>query len=67
VQPIGGIQQKMVGARAAGATVFLAPAGNCSDTVGAVPSGLQVVKVATLSQAVSDLEAIKAHKPVSSC
>jgi Lon-like protease len=67
VQPIGGIQQKMVGARDAGATVFLAPAGNCSDTVGAVPAGLKVVKVSTLSGAVSDLEAIKAGKPVPSC
>ena len=37
VSAIGGIQQKMVGARDAGATVFLAPAGNCSDTKGAVP------------------------------
>jgi PDZ domain-containing protein len=67
VQPIGGIQQKMVGARDAGATVFLAPAGNCADTAGAVPAGLRVVKVSTLSQAVSDLEAIKAGKPVTSC
>ena len=67
VGPIGGIQQKMVGARDAGATVFLAPAGNCSDTAGAVPAGLRVVKVSNLSQAVSDLEAIKAGKPVPSC
>jgi PDZ domain-containing protein len=67
VQPIGGIQQKMVGARDAGATIFLAPAGNCSDAAGAVPAGLRVVKVSTLSQAVSDLEAIKAGKPVPSC
>jgi Lon-like protease len=67
VQPIGGIQQKMVGARGAGATVFLAPAGNCSNVVGAIPAGLRVVKVATLSQAMSDLEAIKAGKSVPSC
>ena len=67
VQPIGGIQQKMVGARSAGATIFLTPAGNCADTAGAVPAGLRVVKVATLSQAVSDLEALKAGKPVPSC
>jgi PDZ domain-containing protein len=67
VDPIGGIQQKMVGARNAGATIFLAPAGNCADTKGAVPSGLQVVKVSTLDQAVQDLEAIKAGKPVPSC
>ncbi|HXT91294.1 MAG TPA: S16 family serine protease, partial [Trebonia sp.] len=67
VQPIGGIQQKMVGARNAGATVFLTPAGNCADAKGAVPSGLKVVKVSTLSQAVSDLEALKAGKQVPSC
>jgi PDZ domain-containing protein len=67
VQPIGGIQQKMVGARSAGATIFLTPAENCSDTTGAVPAGLRLVKVSTLSQAMSDLEAIKAGKPVPSC
>jgi PDZ domain-containing protein len=67
VQPIGGIQQKMVGARDAGATVFLTPAANCSDTVGAVPAGLRIVKVSTLSQAISDLELIKENKPVPSC
>ena len=31
------------------------------------PPGLRVVRVSTLSQAVSDLEAIKANKPVPSC
>jgi PDZ domain-containing protein len=67
VEPIGGIQQKMVGARSAGATIFLTPAGNCSDTAGAVPAGLRLVKVSTLSQAIADLEAIKAGKSVPSC
>ena len=67
VQPIGGIQQKMIAARSAGATVFLTPASNCSDTAGAVPAGLRIVKVSTLTQAVDDLEAIKAGKPVPSC
>jgi PDZ domain-containing protein len=67
VQAIGGIQQKMVGARDAGATIFLAPASNCSDVDGAVPAGLRIVKVSTLSQAVSDLEALKAGRSVPSC
>jgi PDZ domain-containing protein len=67
VQPIGGIQQKMIGARDAGATVFLAPAGNCADTKGAVPPGLRVVKVSTLSGAISALQSLKAGKPVPSC
>ena len=67
VSAIGGIQQKMVGARDAGATVFLAPAGNCSDTRGAVPAGLRVVKVSTLSGAISALRALKAGQSVPSC
>jgi PDZ domain-containing protein len=67
VGAIGGIQQKMVGARDAGATVFLTPAGNCADTAGAVPAGLRVVKVSTLSGAVSALQALKAGRAVPSC
>jgi PDZ domain-containing protein len=59
VQPIGGIQQKMVGARNAGATIFLTPAANCADTKGAVPAGLRLVKVSTLNQAVTYLEALE--------
>ena len=69
VQPIGGIQQKMVGARNAGATIFLTPASNCADTKGAVPAGLRLVKVSTLNQAVTYLEALKSGHPnsVPSC
>ena len=67
VSPIGGIQQKMAGARAAGATVFLTPAANCPDTAGAVPAGLRLVKVSTLNAAVHDLEVIKAGGNVPSC
>jgi PDZ domain-containing protein len=67
VLPIGGIQQKMVGARDAGATIFLTPAANCADAAGAVPAGLQIVKVSTLTQAINDLEAIKTGRRVPSC
>jgi PDZ domain-containing protein len=67
IAPIGGIQQKMAGARAAGATVFLTPSDNCSNTAGAVPTGLRIVKVSTLAGAISDLQAIKAGKAVPSC
>ena len=67
VDPIGGIQQKMVGAREAGATVFLAPAANCSDTAGAVPAGMRVIKVYSLAGAITDLDALKAGRPVPSC
>jgi Lon-like protease len=67
VDPIGGIQQKMAAARAAGATVFLAPAANCADTSGAVPAGLRVIKVSTLHGAIAALKALKAGRPVPAC
>ena len=67
VDAIGGIQQKMVGARNAGATIFLTPAANCADTKGAVPAGLRLVKVSTLSQAVSYLDALRTGGSVPSC
>jgi len=67
VQAIGGIQQKMVGAREAGATVFLTPAANCSQAKPAVPAGMRLVKVSTLSQAVSYLQDLKASRPVPGC
>jgi Lon-like protease len=67
VDPIGGIQQKMAGARAAGATVFLTPAANCPDTRGAVPAGLRLIKVSTLGGAIADLNALRQGRPVPSC
>jgi Lon-like protease len=60
VGPIGGIQQKIAAAVKAGATVFLAPASECSDASGAAPASLTVVKVDTLKTAVSALKAIAA-------
>jgi PDZ domain-containing protein len=67
VGAIGGIQLKMIAARDAGATVFLAPADNCPDVVGATPKGLEVIKVNTLHNAVQDLEALQNGKPVPTC
>ncbi len=58
VGPIGGIQQKLVGARRDGADWFLAPAGNCDEVPGHVPDGLYVVRVATLAEARTSVEAI---------
>lgn len=51
VGQIGGIAQKMVGARSAGAELFLAPASNCPDVVGHIPAGLRVIAVETLHEA----------------
>jgi Lon-like protease len=67
VGPIGGIALKMIAARHKGATVFLAPAGNCRDVRGATPSGLDVVKVDTLHSAVQDLLALQAQRAVPRC
>ncbi|WP_081924809.1 S16 family serine protease [Bifidobacterium actinocoloniiforme] len=55
---IGGIQLKMLGAKRDGATWFLAPAGNCDEVAGHVPSGLRDVRVSTLSEAYSALTKI---------
>jgi Lon-like protease len=60
VGQIGGIAQKMIGAKNVGAKWFLAPASNCADVVGHVPSGLRVVKISTLHEARLDVQAIAA-------
>ena len=60
VGAIGGIQQKMAGARAADAEYFLAPPANCGEVVGHVPAGLRVVAVSTLAEARAAVEAIGA-------
>ena len=65
VGPIGGIQQKLAGAKRGGATWFLAPAQNCNEVVGHVPDGLQVVKVATFTQARDAVTAIGAKRTAS--
>jgi PDZ domain-containing protein len=59
VGAIGGIVQKMAAARAAGATVFLAPRSNCDEVVGHIPSGLDVVPVDTLSDSMDALEHVR--------
>jgi Lon-like protease len=62
VGPIGGIRQKLVGARRAGASYFLAPADNCEEVRKHVPDGLAVVKVDTLDTARNAVTAIAAGK-----
>ena len=63
VGPIGGIQQKLVGSRRAGADYFLAPSVNCDEVKGHVPDGLQVVKVSTLTDARRAMDAIATGHP----
>lgn len=67
VGPIDGVPFKMRAARDAGATVFLVPDRNCAEAASTAPAGLQLVRVSTLGNAVSDLDALKAGRPVPSC
>ncbi len=67
VSNIGGIQFKMAAARAAGATVFLLPAGECAEAVAAAPAGLQLIKVGTLHDAVAALDDLDAGRTPSGC
>lgn len=48
---IGGIGEKIVAAKRAGATVFLAPSENCTDLTH-LPAGIKVYSVATLKEAI---------------
>ncbi len=70
VGPIGGIQQKITGAKDSGATVFLVPASNCSEAVHAPDAHhIELVKVASISDAVAVLHALarNAAAKVPSC
>ena len=62
VGPIGGIPQKMIAARAAGATVFLAPAGNCAEAVRTTPPGLRLIKVQKLDDALTSLDGLRNNR-----
>jgi PDZ domain-containing protein len=56
VGPIGGIQQKIVGARDAGAELFLVPPDNCAEALGAPNGDMRLVKATTMHNA---LQAVK--------
>lgn len=60
VGPIGGIRQKMVGAHDSGAKYFLAPASDCTEAHGHVPSGLKVFRISTFDQAVNVVRKVAA-------
>lgn len=67
VGPIGGIRQKLAGARDAGATLFVMPADHCAEVAGHIPDGLTVTPVATLTEAVSAITAYTSGSSVPSC
>jgi PDZ domain-containing protein len=67
VGPIGGIQQKLIGARRRGATVFLVPADNCAEALSSPPDGLKLVKVASLRGALGELHNLETGAATTPC
>lgn len=59
VGPIGGIPQKLRGAKRDGATVFLAPAANCDEAKANAVKGLPMVRIATIDDALAALQALR--------
>ncbi len=62
VGSIGGIQQKIAGARMAGSELFLVPAANCADAAGANNGDMRLAKVASFDDALSAIEAFADDK-----
>ena len=58
VGPIGGIRQKMIGARDAGAQYMFVPVDNCDEAYGHVPAQMRAFSVATMSDALAALKVI---------
>ena len=67
VGPIGGIQQKLIGAKRKGASVFLVPADNCAEALTSPPDGLKLVKVSSLRTALSELHKLETGAPTTPC
>jgi PDZ domain-containing protein len=59
VGAIGGIPQKLRGAKRDGATVFLAPASNCAEAKANAVKGLPIVRIATIDDALAALQALR--------
>ncbi|MGC3993218.1 MAG: PDZ domain-containing protein [Propionicimonas sp.] len=58
VGPIGGAQEKVAAAARDGATIFVLPRDNCVD-VGQAPSGIRLVPVDSLDEAISALRTLQ--------
>jgi Lon-like protease len=57
VGEIGGIQQKIAGARGDGAQLFLVPPANCADALTSDHGSMRLAKAATLKQAIAEVRA----------
>ena len=57
VGPIGGIQQKIAGARDDGVGLFLVPPGNCADALQSEPGDMRLARADTFASALEALQA----------
>jgi PDZ domain-containing protein len=67
VGPIGGIAQKLVGAKDSGAKVFLVPEANCAEAVRNPQPGLPLLRVGSLADALTALETLRAGGQPTRC
>lgn len=64
---VGGVRHKAFGAAEAGARLFLIPEENCDQVGGVTISGMDIVPVNTLDEAVDVLAASRGGSPLPSC
>ncbi|MFY1654781.1 PDZ domain-containing protein [Solwaraspora sp. WMMB762] len=67
VGAIGGIPQKLVGAKEAGAVAFLVPQANCAEAVANAVPDLPLLRVATLDEALDALARLRAGEKPTLC
>jgi Lon-like protease len=67
VGPIGGVPQKLYAARDVGSKVFFTPADNCEEAKANAIDGLQLVRIATIDDALGALKAIRDGGDLPSC
>lgn len=66
VVPIGGIGEKIAGAKRQGATMFLLPRGNCDEARQHPPRGVRLIPVSNVSDAIAFLQS-KPGAPAPRC
>jgi PDZ domain-containing protein len=67
VGPIGGIPQKLRGAKRDKATVFLVPAANCAEAKANAVDGLPLIRVATVDDALAALQELREKRMPARC
>jgi PDZ domain-containing protein len=67
VGPIGGIPQKLRGAKRDKASVFLVPAANCAEAKANAVSGLPLIRVATVDDALAALQELRDKRMPARC